>query len=94
VEPFSDLLYGRLRSDRVPSGRADGSKERDPFELCEKGHFDSFSLAIDIKTVCVAMALFHRGQNLVKRQRRERCGVLGYAVGNDELLAMHRLPHE
>jgi hypothetical protein len=29
--------------------------------------------------------LFHRGQNFVERHRGERCGVVGYPVGNNEL---------
>ena len=39
--------------------------------------------------IVLPAALFHRGQDLGKRQRRERCGVVGYPVGNDELAAVH-----
>jgi len=34
--------------------------------------------------------LFHRLQDLVERERRERRGVVGYPVGNHELPAMHQ----
>src|ERR1022692_4971294 len=36
-----------------------------------------------------AHQLFHRGQDLVERERRERCGIVGYPIGNHELPAVH-----
>jgi hypothetical protein len=40
--------------------------------------------------LAVVMTLFHRDQDLVERQRRERRGVAGYSVGDNELPAMRQ----
>jgi hypothetical protein len=37
----------------------------------------------------IVIALFHRGQDLVERQRHERRGVVGYSVRDNEL-PVHR----
>jgi hypothetical protein len=34
--------------------------------------------------------LLHCGQNFAERYRGERCGVVGYPVGNNQLPAMHQ----
>src|SRR5437868_15480206 len=38
---------------------------------------------------CSFPPLFHCIQDLFQRNRSERCGVVGYPVGNDQLLSMH-----
>jgi hypothetical protein len=49
----------------------------------------SADFAVGIKTERAVATLFHRAQDLVKRQRRERSGIVGYPIGNDELPIMH-----
>lgn len=48
-----------------------------------------FSSMSDLIVLALSWNLCHRGQYLLKRQRGERCGVVGYPVGNHQLAAMH-----
>lgn len=39
--------------------------------------------------IAVPRRYIFRSQDMVKRERRERRGIVGYPVGNNELSAMH-----
>jgi len=73
------------RRNAVRAGGKAGERRRQMQIL----HTESADVAVGIRIDSGAAALFHRGQNLGKWQRRERCRVVGYPVGNDELPAMH-----